>query len=39
VPLQGLALDQKRVLIVATQPGSVFGKGGDSQLLVFPLNR
>ncbi|ABA90356.1 hypothetical protein Pcar_3121 [Syntrophotalea carbinolica DSM 2380] len=37
LPLQGLTLDQQRVLMVATQPGSVFGKNGDSQLLVFPL--
>jgi hypothetical protein len=37
IPLQGLTLDQKRVLMVATQPGSVFGKDGGSQLLVFPL--
>jgi hypothetical protein len=37
VPLQGLTLDRKRVLMVATQPGSIFGKDGGSQLLVFPL--
>ena len=36
LPLQGLTLDQKRVMMVATQAGSVFGKDGGSQLLVFP---
>ncbi len=39
VPLQGLALAGDRVLFVATETGSVFGEGGDSQLLVFPLAR
>lgn len=37
LPLQGLTLDQKRVMMVATQAGSVFGEDGGSQLLVFPL--
>jgi hypothetical protein len=37
LPLQGLTLDQKRVMMVATQSGSVFGEDGGSQLLVFPL--
>lgn len=37
LPLQGLTLDQKRVMMVATQAGSIFGKDGESQLLVFPL--
>ncbi len=37
LPLQGLTLDQKRVMMVATQAGSVFGENGGSQLLVFPL--
>ncbi|APG27987.1 hypothetical protein A7E78_09140 [Syntrophotalea acetylenivorans] len=39
VPLQGLAVAGDRVLFVATETGSVFGEGGDSQLLVFPLAR
>lgn len=37
VPLQGLAVAGDRVLFVATETGSVFGEGGDSQLLEFPL--
>lgn len=37
VPLQGLAVAEDRVLFVATEAGSIFGKGGESQLLVFPL--
>lgn len=37
VPLQGLTVAGDRVLFVATETGSVFGEGGDSQLLVFPL--
>ena len=39
LPLQGLTLDQKRVMMVATQAGSVFGKDGGSQLLVFPFGQ
>lgn len=39
VPLQGLTVAGNRVLFVATETGSVFGQGGDSQLLVFPLAR
>ncbi|MEZ4485053.1 MAG: VCBS repeat-containing protein [Syntrophotaleaceae bacterium] len=39
VPLQGLAVAGDRVLFIATEPGSVFGEGGGSQLLVFPLAR
>jgi hypothetical protein len=37
VPLQGLAVSGKRVLFIATESGSIFGKGGESQVLVFPL--
>ncbi len=37
VPLQGLAVDGDRVLFVATEIGSIFDSGGESQLLVFPL--
>lgn len=37
VPLQGLAVAGKRVLFLATEAGSIFGQGGESQLLVFPL--
>lgn len=36
-PLQGLTVQDQRVLFVTTEPGSVFGKGGESQVLVFPL--
>jgi len=36
-PLQGLTVQDQRVLFIATEPGSVFGKGGESQVLVFPL--
>lgn len=39
VPLQGLTCDDQRVLFVATEPGSIFGKDGGSQMLVFPLAR
>ncbi len=37
VPLQGLTVAGDRALFVATETGSVFGGGGDSQVLVFPL--
>jgi hypothetical protein len=37
VPLQGLTVAGDRVLFVATETGSIFGEGGDSQVLVFPL--
>jgi hypothetical protein len=37
VPLQGLAVANKQVLFVATETGSIFGKGGESLVLVFPL--
>jgi hypothetical protein len=37
VPLQGLTVSGQRVLFVATETGSIFGKGGESQVLVFPL--
>lgn len=37
VPLQGLVVDGDRVLFVATETGTIFGSGGESQLLVFPL--
>jgi hypothetical protein len=37
VPLQGLTVNGKDVLFIATEKGSVFGTGGESQLLVFPL--
>jgi hypothetical protein len=36
-PLQGLVVADKRVLIVATQPGNVFGKGSNSHLLAYSL--
>lgn len=39
VPLQGLAVAGDRVLFVATETGSIFGEGGESQVLVFPLAR
>lgn len=37
VPLQGLDVSAEQVLFVATESPSVFGGGGESQLLVFPL--
>ncbi len=37
VPLQGLVVDGDRVLFVATETGTIFDSGGESQLLVFPL--
>jgi hypothetical protein len=37
VPLQGLTVTGKDVLFVATDSGTIFGKGGESQVLVFPL--
>jgi hypothetical protein len=37
VPLQGLTVSGKDVLFVATEPASIFGKDGGSQVLVFPL--
>jgi hypothetical protein len=39
VPLQGLAVAGDRVLFVATESGTIFGEGGESQVLVFPLVR
>lgn len=37
VPLQGLTVTGKDVFFVATDSGTIFGKGGESQVLVFPL--
>ncbi|MEZ4601688.1 MAG: hypothetical protein R2940_18005 [Syntrophotaleaceae bacterium] len=37
VPLQGLTVNGKDVLFIATEKGTIFGKDGESQLLVFPL--
>ncbi len=39
LPMQGLYVDADRVLFLATETGSVFGVGGESQLLIFPLGR
>jgi hypothetical protein len=37
-PLQGLVVDDKRVLFVVTQPGNLFGKGRNSHLLAYQLD-
>jgi hypothetical protein len=36
-PVQGLAVVDRRVLFVLSQPGSLFGKDGRSHLLSYPL--
>jgi hypothetical protein len=36
-PLQGLVVDDQRVLLVATEPGDIFGKGRNSHLLAYSL--
>jgi len=38
-PTQGLAADEGKVLVVASRPGSVFGKEASSRILAFPLVR
>lgn len=38
-PTQGLAADKGKVLVVASRPGSVFGKEARSRILVYPLVR
>lgn len=38
VPLQGLHVTADDVLFVATEPGSILGRPGNSHLLSFPLN-
>ena len=37
-PLQGLIVDGKRVLIVATKPGNILGRGRSSHLLAYSLD-
>jgi hypothetical protein len=37
-PLQGLVVDDKRVLFVVTQPGNLFGEGRNSHLLAYQLD-
>lgn len=37
VPLQGLTVAKNRALLVASQPGSLFGETGNSTLLALPL--
>jgi hypothetical protein len=39
IPTQGLAADEGRVLVVASRPGSVFGKEASSRILAYPLVR
>ncbi len=36
-PIQGLTVSDDRVLFVISEPGSLFGKGGSSHLLGYPL--
>ena len=38
-PLQGLAVDQQRVLVVATEPGNMMGEGAISHLLAYSLTQ
>jgi hypothetical protein len=38
-PLQGLAVDRHRVLIVATEPGNLMGEGANSHLLAYSLSQ
>jgi hypothetical protein len=38
-PTQGLAADEGKVLVVASRPGSAFGKEARSRILVYPLSR
>lgn len=38
-PLQGLAVEQHRVLVVATEPGNLLGEGANSHLLAYPLSQ
>ena len=37
-PLQGLEVDDKRVLLVASEPGDILGKGRSSHLLAYSLD-
>ena len=39
IPTQGLSADEGRVLVVASRPGSVFGKEASSRILAYPLTR
>jgi hypothetical protein len=39
IPIQGLTVAHGQMLFVATESGSVFGKGGKSHLLSYPLAR
>jgi hypothetical protein len=38
-PTQGLTADEGKVLVVASRPGSVFGKEASSRILAYPLMR
>jgi hypothetical protein len=38
-PTQGLTTDEGKVLVVASRPGSVFGKEASSRILAYPLVR
>jgi hypothetical protein len=38
-PLQGLTVDQQRVLVVATEPGNLMGEGANSHLLAYSLTQ
>jgi hypothetical protein len=38
-PLQGLTVDQQRVLVVATEPGNIMGEGANSHLLAYSLTQ
>jgi hypothetical protein len=36
--LQGITLNKQRLLVVATEPGNLLGKGGNSHLLAYQLD-
>jgi hypothetical protein len=38
-PLQGLAVEQHRVWVVATEPGNLLGEGANSHLLAYSLSQ
>jgi hypothetical protein len=38
IPLQGLTVNDRRVLMVTTEPGDILGKGRASHLLAYQLD-
>jgi len=39
IPTQGLTANEGKILVVASRPGSVFGKEASSRILAYPLVR